>query len=38
VQEMLYLKAIQKVTPMDMSVSGTSIKKRIWKFKGATAP
>jgi len=26
---MVYLKAIQKITPMDVSVSGTNHKKRI---------
>jgi len=34
VQEMVYLKAIQKITPMDVSVSGTIDQKRIWKNLG----
>jgi len=29
VQEMVYLKAIQNITPMDVPVSGTIDKKRI---------
>jgi len=38
VQEMVYLKAIQKITPMDVSVSGTIDQKRIWKkLRGASA-
>ena len=36
---MVDLKAIQKITPMDVSVSGTIDKKHIWKkLGGASAP
>jgi len=39
VQEMVYLKAIQKITPMDISVSGTIDKKSyLKKFRGAFSP
>jgi len=31
---MVYLKAIQKIPPMDVSVSGTIDEKRIWKNLG----
>jgi len=38
-QEMVYLKAIQKSAPMGVSVSGTTDQKRIWKnLGGASAP
>jgi len=36
---MVYLKAIQKITPMDVSVSGTIDEKTyLKKFRGASAP
>ena len=39
VQEIVCLKAIQNINPMNVSVSGTSDKKRIWKtFVVASAP
>jgi len=39
VQEMVYLKAIQKITPMDVSVSGTINQKTyLKKFKGNFSP
>jgi len=39
VQDMVYLKAIQKITPMDVSVSGTIDQKRyLKKFRGVSAP
>ena len=38
-QEMVYLKAMQKSAPMDVSVSGiTDQKTYLKKFKGASAP
>ena len=38
-QDMVYLKAIQKIAPMGVSVSGTSNQKTyLKKFKGASAP
>jgi len=39
VQEMVDFKAIQKITPMDVSVSGNIDKKTyLKKFRGASAP
>jgi len=39
VQEMFFLKAIQKITPMGVSVSGTTDQKTyLKKFRGASAP
>ena len=39
VQQMVYLKAIQKITPMDVSVSGTIDQKPyLKKFSGASDP
>jgi len=39
VQEMVYLKAIQKITPMEVSVSGTIDQKTyLKKFKGGFSP
>jgi len=39
VQEMVYLKAIQKSTPIGVSVSGTTDQKTyLKKFRGASAP
>jgi len=39
VQEMVYLKAIQKITPMDVSVSGTIDQKTyLDKFRGGLQP
>jgi len=38
VQEMVYLKAIQKITPMNVSVSGTIDQTRIWKHLGGLQP
>jgi len=39
VQEMVYLKAIQKSTPIGVSVSGTiGQKTNLKKFRGASAP
>ena len=39
VQEMVYLKAIQKSAPMGVSVSGTTDQKTyLKKFRGASAP
>ena len=38
-QEMVYLKTIQKSAPMGVPVSGTTDQKRIWKnLGGASAP
>jgi len=38
-QEMVYLKAIQKSAPMGVSVSGTTdLKTYLKKFRGASAP
>jgi len=38
-QEMVYLKAIQKSAPMGVSVSGTTDQKTyLKKFRGASAP
>jgi len=37
-QEMVYLKAIQKISQMDISVSGTIDQKRIWKNLGGVQP
>jgi len=38
-QEMVYLKAMQKITPMDVSVSGTIDRKTyLKKLKGTSAP
>jgi len=38
VQGMVYLKAIQKITPMNVSVSWTFDQKRIWKNVGGLQP
>jgi len=39
VQEMVYLKAMQKITPMDVSVSGTIDQKTYLKnLRGPSAP
>jgi len=39
VQEMVYLKAIQEITPMDVSVSGTIDQKTyLMKFRGGVIP
>jgi len=39
VQEMAYLKAIQKITPMHVSVSGTIDRKNVYEiFRGVSAP
>jgi len=39
VQELVHFKAIQKITPMDVSVSGTIDQKTyLKKLKGVSAP
>jgi len=39
VQKMVYLKVIQKITPMDVSVSENICRKTyLKKFRGASAP
>jgi len=39
VQEMVYLKVVQKITPMDASVSETIVQKTyLKKFRGDSAP
>jgi len=35
---MIYLKAIKKITPVDVSVMATIDQKIIWKFRGWLQP